>query len=98
MLFDLRGSGRKRAVKVIYMTLAVLMGSGLVLFGIGGATSGGLLDVFTGGGGGGGGGGVGGGGVGGGGVGAGVGVGVGDGGGGGSLGGGGAAAAACVTV
>jgi hypothetical protein len=57
MLFDLRGSGRKRAVKVIYMTLAVLMGSGLVLFGIGGATSGGLLDVFTGGGGGGGGGG-----------------------------------------
>jgi hypothetical protein len=57
MLFDLRGSGRKRVVKVIYMTLAVLMGSGLVLFGIGGATSGGLLDVFTGGGGGGGGGG-----------------------------------------
>jgi hypothetical protein len=57
MLFDLRGSGRKRAVEVIYMTLAVLMGSGLVLFGIGGATSGGLLDVFTGGGGGGGGGG-----------------------------------------
>src|SRR3954452_19866552 len=57
MLFDLRGSGRKRAVKGIYATLAVLMGSGLVLFGIGGATSGGLLDVFTGGGGGGGGGG-----------------------------------------
>src|SRR5919205_342764 len=25
MLFDLRGSGRKRAVKVIYVTLAVLM-------------------------------------------------------------------------
>jgi hypothetical protein len=57
MLFDLRGSGRKRVVKGIYATLAVLMGSGLVLFGIGGATSGGLLDVFTGGGSGGGGGG-----------------------------------------
>ena len=37
MLFDLRGPGRRRTVKVIYITLALLMGGGLVLFGIGGA-------------------------------------------------------------
>ena len=36
MLFDLRGAGRRRTVKVIYITLAFLMGGGLVLFGIGG--------------------------------------------------------------
>lgn len=54
MLFDLRGRGRRRTVQVIYVTLAVLMGGGLILFGIGGATSGGLLDAFSGGGGGGG--------------------------------------------
>ncbi len=54
MLFDLRGRGRRRTVQVIYVTLAILMGGGLVLFGIGGATSGGLIDAFTGGGGGGG--------------------------------------------
>lgn len=54
MLFDLRGRGRRRAVQFIYLLLAVLMGGGLILFGIGGATSGGLLDAFTGGGGGGG--------------------------------------------
>src|SRR5215212_2800994 len=35
MLFDLRGR-RRRAVQVTYLTLAVLMGGGLVLFGIGG--------------------------------------------------------------
>jgi hypothetical protein len=46
MLFDLRGRGRRRAVQVIYVSLAILMGGGLVLFGIGGATSGGLLDAF----------------------------------------------------
>src|SRR4051794_6366208 len=46
MLFDLRGRGRRRAVQVIYLSLALLMGGGLVLFGIGGATSGGLLDAF----------------------------------------------------
>lgn len=51
MLFDLQGK-RKNAVKVIYAGLAVLMGGGLVLFGVGGATSGGLLDAFSGGGGG----------------------------------------------
>jgi tetratricopeptide (TPR) repeat protein len=48
MLFDLRGRGRRRAVQVIYLSLAILMGGGLVLFGIGGATSGGLLDAFKG--------------------------------------------------
>ena len=49
MLFDLRGSGRRRVVKIVYVTLAILMGGGLVLFGIGGsgALSGGLLDAIT---------------------------------------------------
>jgi hypothetical protein len=56
MLFDLRGRGRRRTVQVIYVTLALLMGGGLVLFGIGGATSGGLVDALGGGSGGGGGG------------------------------------------
>jgi hypothetical protein len=46
MLFDLRGRGRRRAVQVIYVTLALLLGGGLVLFGIGGNTSGGLFDAF----------------------------------------------------
>lgn len=54
MLFDLRGR-RKRAIQAIYLMLAILMGAGLVLFGIGGGTSGGFLDSLTGGGGGGGG-------------------------------------------
>jgi hypothetical protein len=54
MLFDLRGRGRRRTVQVIYVTLALLMGGGLVLFGIGGATSGGLVDALGGGGSGGG--------------------------------------------
>jgi hypothetical protein len=55
MLFDLRGRGRRRTVQAIYLTLAVLMGGGLVLFGIGGSVSGGLFDAvgLTGGGGGG---------------------------------------------
>src|SRR5215208_2185528 len=50
MLFDLRGRGRRRTVKIVYITLAVLMGGGLVLFGIGGggAMSGGLVDAITG--------------------------------------------------
>jgi hypothetical protein len=47
MLFDLRGSGRRTTVKVVYLTLAVLMGGGLVLFGIGGDVSGGLVDALT---------------------------------------------------
>jgi hypothetical protein len=54
MLFDLRGRGRRNTVKIIYIALAFLMGGGLVLFGIGGATSGGLVDAITGNGGGGG--------------------------------------------
>jgi hypothetical protein len=49
MLFDLRGRGRRRTVQVIYVTLALLMGGGLVLFGIGGNTSGGLFDAIGGG-------------------------------------------------
>jgi hypothetical protein len=47
MLFDLRGSGRRATVKVVYLTLAVLMGGGLILFGIGGDVSGGLVDALT---------------------------------------------------
>jgi hypothetical protein len=49
MLFDLRGSGRRRTVKIVYITLAFLMGGGLVLFGIGGGggVSGGLVDAIT---------------------------------------------------
>src|SRR3712207_2277671 len=47
MLFDLRGTGRRRVVKVVYVTLALLMGGGLVLFGIGGDVSGGLVDAIT---------------------------------------------------
>jgi hypothetical protein len=50
MLFDLRGR-RRRLVQVVYLTLAVLLGGGLVLFGIGGDVSGGLLNAFEGGGG-----------------------------------------------
>jgi hypothetical protein len=48
MLFDLRGRGRRRTVQAIYLTLAVLMGGGLVLFGIGSSSnvSGGLLDAL----------------------------------------------------
>lgn len=46
MLFDLRGKGRRNTVRVIYASLAILMGGGLVLFGIGGEVSGGLLNAF----------------------------------------------------
>jgi hypothetical protein len=46
MLFDLRGRGRRRAVKAIYLSLAILMGGGLVFFGIGGDVQGGLFDAF----------------------------------------------------
>jgi tetratricopeptide (TPR) repeat protein len=48
MLFDLRGRGRRRAIQVIYLTLALLMGGGLIFFGIGGNTSGGLFNAFNG--------------------------------------------------
>jgi hypothetical protein len=40
MLFDLRGKGRRRTVRVIYGALALLMGGGLVLFGVGGSGGG----------------------------------------------------------
>jgi len=49
MLFDLRGRGRRRTVQVIYVGLALLIGSGLVFFGVGaGVGGGGLLDSLTG--------------------------------------------------
>jgi hypothetical protein len=41
MLFDLRGRGRRGAVRVIYVGLAALIGLGLVGFGIGGGFGGG---------------------------------------------------------
>lgn len=48
MLFDLQSRNRRTAVKIIYLGLAILMGGGLVLFGIGtGTGGGGLLDIFT---------------------------------------------------
>ena len=55
MLFDLRAAGRRRTVKAIYLGLAILMGGGLVLFGVGGNVGGGLLDAVKGNNGGGGG-------------------------------------------
>jgi hypothetical protein len=48
MLFDLRGAGRRRTVQAIYLGLAILMGGGLVLFGVGGNVGGGLLDAVKG--------------------------------------------------
>src|SRR4051812_50171914 len=50
MLFDLKGK-RRRTVQITYLTLAILMGAGLVLFGIGSSVNGGLGDLFSGGGG-----------------------------------------------
>ena len=48
MLFDLRGRGRRATVRVIYIGLAVLLGVGLVGFGIGGGFGGGgLLSAAT---------------------------------------------------
>jgi hypothetical protein len=56
MLFDLRGAGRRRTVKLVYIALAVIMFVGFVGFSIGSSgLGGGLLDVFTQNGGGGGG-------------------------------------------
>ena len=51
MIFDLRGK-RRRTVQATYLGLAILMGAGLVFFGIGSSVSGGLSDLFGGGGGG----------------------------------------------
>lgn len=51
MLFDLRSRGRRRTVQAVYLGLALLIGGGLVLFGVGtGGGNGGLLNAFTGGG------------------------------------------------
>ncbi len=48
MLFDLRGAGRRRTVRVVYVGLAVLIGGGLVFLGIGGGVGGaGLLTAAT---------------------------------------------------
>lgn len=48
MLFDLRGRGRRRVVKVVYVGLALLFGIGFIGFGVGvGGGGGGLLDAFT---------------------------------------------------
>ena len=46
MLFDLKGK-RRRVIQATYLALAVLMGGGLVLFGIGGDVQGGLFDAFS---------------------------------------------------
>ncbi len=49
MLFDLRGRGRRRTVQAVYLGLALLLGGGLVLFGVGaGNGNGGILNAFTG--------------------------------------------------
>jgi hypothetical protein len=43
MLFDLRGRGRRRTIQGVYLGLALLLGGGLVLFGVGSGTGGGGL-------------------------------------------------------
>jgi hypothetical protein len=51
MLFDLRSRGRRRTVQAVYLGLAVVLGLGLVLFGVGAGNGiGGLLNAFKGGG------------------------------------------------
>jgi predicted Zn-dependent protease len=49
MLFDLRSKGRRRTVQAVYLGLAVVLGLGLVLFGVGAGNGfGGLLNAFSG--------------------------------------------------
>jgi hypothetical protein len=49
MLFDLRSRGRRRTVQAVYLGLAIILGLGLVLFGVGAGNGlGGLLNAFTG--------------------------------------------------
>src|SRR3954453_23291194 len=48
MLFDLKGK-RRRVVQGVYLALAILLGVGLVGFGIGSGVNGGLNDLFGGG-------------------------------------------------
>lgn len=48
MLFDLRGRGRRRSVRVIYMGLALLFGVGFIGFGVGvGGGGGGIINSLT---------------------------------------------------
>ena len=47
MIFDLKGR-RRRVVQVTYVGLAMLMGGGLVLTGVGSSANGGLLDALIG--------------------------------------------------
>ena len=50
MLFDLRSRGRRTTVRAVYLGLAILIGGGLILFGVGtGVGGGGLLNAFNGG-------------------------------------------------
>jgi hypothetical protein len=49
MLFDLRGRGRRRTVRVVYVGLALLFGVGFVGFGVGvGGGGGGILNALSG--------------------------------------------------
>jgi hypothetical protein len=49
MLFDLRGRGRRRTVQAVYAGLALLIGAGLVFFGVGAGVGGsGILSSLTG--------------------------------------------------
>ena len=49
MLFDLRSRGRRRTVQAVYLFMAVLLGGGLILFGVGAGNGiGGILNAFTG--------------------------------------------------
>jgi hypothetical protein len=48
MLFDLRARGRRRTVQAVYLGLALLMGGGLVLFGVGSGNGGGILSGLSG--------------------------------------------------
>ena len=47
MLFDLRGAGRRRTVKFVYLALAFLMFAGFVGFSVGSDVSGGIVDAIT---------------------------------------------------
>jgi predicted Zn-dependent protease len=48
MLFDLRSRGRRRTVQAVYLSLAIILGGGLVLFGVGAGNGfGGILNAFT---------------------------------------------------
>jgi hypothetical protein len=49
MLFDLRSRGRRRTVQAVYLVLALVLGGGLVLFGVGNGNGvGGILNAFNG--------------------------------------------------